>query len=149
MGLGQPRRVLWTEPLVICGFGEVGAALARFAVCSGRHPHRITVMEQDAARARLAVERGYRVVSSDATSRPALRSAGVGVAGRIIICLGDDHALAAVRAARSLAPSAAIQVVLHHSRHECAATEAGADVVLPLPKLAGKLLAAAALSTTS
>lgn len=146
MGLGQPRCVLWTEPLVICGFGEVGSALARFAIGSGRHPHQVTVVEQDPERARLAGECGYRVVTSDPTSVPALRAAGVGVADRIIVCLADDQAIPAVHAARSLAPRAVIQVVLRHRRHEEAATEAGADVVLPLSKLAGKLLAAAALS---
>ena len=146
MGLGQPRRVLWTEPLVICGFGEVGSTLARFAVSCGRHPHQVTVVEQDPERARRAGDYGYRVVTSDPASAAALRAAGAGVAGRIIVCLDDDQAIPAVRAARSLAPRAVIQVVLRHREHEGAATEAGADVVLPLSRLAGKLLAAAALS---
>ena len=137
--------MLWTEPLLICGFGETGSALARFALGNGRYPHQVTVIEQDPDRARQAADCGYRVVTSDATAAPALRTAGAGVAGRIIICLGDGPAVSAVLSARPLAPGALIQVVLRQAGHEGAATEAGADVVLPLSKLAGKLLAAAAL----
>ena len=137
--------MLWTEPLLICGFGETGSALARFALGNGRYPHQVTVIERDPDRASEAADCGYRVVTSDATAAPVLRAAGAGVAGRIIICLGDDQAVSAVHAARSRAPGALIQVVLRQSGHEDAATEAGADLVLPVSRLAGKLLAAAAL----
>ncbi|HEY5722368.1 MAG TPA: NAD(P)-binding protein [Allosphingosinicella sp.] len=148
MGLRQPHRVLWVEPLLICGFGEVGSALARFALGSGRHPHQIIVIDQDPERARRAGDCGYRAVASDPTSAPALRAAGIGSAGRIIICLADDEAVAAVHAVRSLAPRASIQVVLRDRRLEGAAAKAGADLVLPLSKLAGTLLADAALRSS-
>lgn len=145
MGLGQLRHVLWSEPFVICGFGEVGSTVARCALSAGRHPHQVTIVEQDKTRARRASDCGYRVVASDATSASVLRSAGIGVAARIVVCLGHERAADTVRAARSLAPSAAIHVVVDHADDGRSAIEAGADGVLPLSKLAGKLLAEAAL----
>lgn len=135
--------MLWTEPLVICGFGEMGSAVARFAIAGGRHPHQIVVVEQDEARARLARSCGYRTVVSDAACEAALRSAGVGVASRIIICLvRDDRAAQAAGAARSLAPSASIEVVVADPAAERAVRDAGADMVLSLSRIAGSLLAA-------
>jgi Trk K+ transport system NAD-binding subunit len=144
-GSGNSARVLWTEPFVICGFGEVGSTVARCAVKAGRHPHQVTVVERDAARARRASDCGYRVVAADARSAPVLHSAGAGVAARIVVCLGHDRAAETVRAARSLAPNAAIHVVLAGSGEGLSAMQAGADGVLSISKLGGKLLADAAL----
>lgn len=141
--------MLWTEPLLICGFGDVGSTVARFALSNGRHPHQVTVVEQDAELAQLAQACGHRIINSDATLVRTLRSAGAGVAATIIICVGDEDVLDAVQAARSVAPEASIQVVLNRSDDERAVMAAGADTVLNLSKIAGKLLADAALGAST
>lgn len=149
LGWGNARRVLWTEPLVICGFGEMGSAVARFALGSGRHPHQIVVVEQEETRARLARTLGHRVVVSDATAERTLRSAGVARAATVVICLGDEMSVQAVQAARALAPGAAIRVVIDDSAAEREAADAGADMVLSLSRMAGRALAASVLSHTA
>ena len=141
--------MLWTEPLVICGFGDVGSTVARAALSNGRHPHQVTVVEQDAARAELARAGGHRIINSDATLVETLRSAGADAAATIVICLGDEEVLDAVHAARSVARQAFIQVVLNRSGEERAITAAGADTILNLSKIAGKLLADAALGAST
>ena len=144
--MGHVQRVLWTEPLILCGFGQVGSAAARAASLAGRHPHRITVVESNRERARSAARSGYRVVMGDAATSEALASAGAGVARSIIICIGDSQAAAATKIARDLSPGATIHVVLETQDHEEQAVAAGADGVLPLSRICGILLADAALS---
>lgn len=141
--------MLWTEPLVICGFGDVGSTVARFALSNGRHPHQVTVVEQDAARSQQAEARGHRIVNSDATLERTLRSAGADVAATIIICLGDEDLLDAIHAARAVAPEASIEAVLNRSDNEREVIAAGADTVLNLSKIAGMLLAHAALGAST
>ena len=143
--LGQRRGVLWTEPLVICGFGAVGSAVARFALGGGRHAHQIVVVEREEARARLARALGHRVIVADATCEQTLRSAGVALASTIAVCLGGEGSVQAVQAARSLAPGAAIRVVVDDSAAERDVSDVGADLVLTLSGIAGKALAASVM----
>lgn len=134
--------MLWTEPLVICGFGEVGERVAAAAVASGVLPHRISVVEQDDDRLRLAASRGYRISIWPSALGEAIRLLGAGRAGKVVICLSDEFVADAVATVRSGCPYARVEVILSSPERERAVAEAGADLVLSLSRLAGKLLAA-------
>ena len=138
--------MLWTEPLVICGFGDVGKRVAASAVANGVLPHRISVIERDRERLRLAAACGYRTVAGDPAFSDAIRFLGAAAARKVVICLSDELAAEAVRAVRVVSPHACVQVVLERSEAENAVAMAGADLVLPLSRLAGRLLAASAMS---
>jgi voltage-gated potassium channel Kch len=138
--------MLWTEPLVICGFGEVGERVAASAVASGVLPHRISVIDRDRERLGRAAGCGYRTVAGDPAFSDAIRSLGDAAASKVVICLGDELAAEAVGAVRRVSPRACVQVVLETSDAENAVARAGADLVLPLSRLAGRLLAASAMS---
>lgn len=140
--------MLWTEPFVICGFGEVGATVARIAVESGRQPHQILVVENDRTRAQYAADRGYRTLVADATDIVSIGPTAFSAAGVIIICLEDTKAPAAIQVARALTGDAAIRVILNDSRQERRTLDAGADTILSLSSLAGKLLADSVLPRT-
>lgn len=134
--------MLLTEPLVIWGFGEVGERVAASAVASGVLPHRISVLEQEDDRLRLAASRGYRISSGSSALGEAIRSLGAAMPRKVVICLADEFAADAVGTVRSACPHVRVEVVLETPEHEQAVAEAGADLVLPLSRLAGKLLAA-------
>jgi len=138
--------MLWTEPLVICGFGDVGERIAASAVVNGVFPHRIAVIEPDPERLRRAAARGYRSVAAGCDLSDTIRSLGATAARKVVICLADELAAEAVRAVRLVSPRACVQVVLETSEAENAIAMAGADLVLPLSRLAGRLLAASAMS---
>lgn len=131
---------------MICHFGEVGERVAASAVASGVLPHRISVIDRDRERLRRAAGCGYRTVAGDPAFSDALRSLDHAGAGKVVICLADELAAEAVRAVRVVSPHACVQVILETSDAENAVAMAGADLVLPLSRLTGRLLALSAIS---
>jgi voltage-gated potassium channel Kch len=138
--------MLWTEPLVICGFGEVGEEVAASAVASGVLPHRISVIDRDPERLIHAARFGYRTVAGAPPLDEVIRSLGGAATSKVVICLADELAAEAVSAVRVVSPNACVQVVLETSDVEKAVAMAGADLVLPMSRLAGRLLAASAMN---
>lgn len=131
---------------MIFGFGEMGEEVAASAVASGVLPHRISVTDRDQERLMRAARWGYRAVAGDTAVGDVVRSLGGAAASKVVICLADDLAAEAVRTVRVVSPNACVQVVLETSDAENAVAMAGADLVLPLSRLAGRLLAASATS---
>lgn len=138
--------MLWTEPLVICGFGEVGEEVAASAVASGVLPRRISVIDRDPERLIHAARCGYRTVAGAPPLDEVIRSLGGAATSKVVICLADELAAEAVSAVRVVSPNACVQVVLETSDVEKAVAMAGADLVLPMSRLAGRLLAASAMN---
>lgn len=137
------------EPFVICGFGTIRAAVAACAIKKSGKGSDITIIEVNHQRARNARKLGYGVVEADATTSRGLRTGGAGVASEIVICIGDGQAPVAVRRARAIARDARIQVVLHRSDNENAVVEAGADAVVSISRLFGRMLAESVLKSIS
>jgi voltage-gated potassium channel Kch len=138
--------MLWTEPLVICGFSEVGEEVAASTVASGVLPHRISVIDRDPARLMRAARCGYRTVASVAPFEEVIRSLGGAATSKVVICLADELAAEAVSAVRVVSPNACVQVILETSEVETAVAMAGADLVLSMSRLAGRMLAASAMN---
>lgn len=128
------------RPLVICGFGRVGAAVAQ-ASLRFRSPGEISIIDLDHERFEGARLQGYRSIAGDASLVRTLRIAGVGGAADIIICMDAPAATSVVRATRMLSSLARVQVVVSGKSDREALLDAGADDVLVLSALAGALLA--------
>lgn len=116
--------------VIICGYGRIGQMLAR-ELRGGRLD--CVVIERDEARVRLAIERGFFAMQSDATTEDALDEAGIARARVLATVLPDDAANVFITlSARSL--NADLTII---ARGEAPSTErkliqAGADrVVLP------------------
>lgn len=131
--------------IIIVGFSRVGLALAEAWLAKGLSPTSISTIEADVGKVEAARERGCRTVHADASEVSSLRVAMVGPALRVAVCIGDQPALGMVRAIRSIAPDALLQVVVQDGTLKASLKEAGADEVLVLGVLAGQLLARSVL----
>lgn len=131
---------------MICGFGEVGEGVAASAVASGVLQHQILVIDQNQEHLRRAAGCGYRTVAGDPPFVDAISPLGGTPTRKVVICVDDALAAETVRALRVASPHACVQVVLETSEAEDAVAIAGADLVLSLSRLAGRLMAASAMS---
>jgi voltage-gated potassium channel len=116
--------------VIVCGFGRLGAVLARSLSASSAG---FVVLEENEARATEARLQGYLCIHGDATSEAALLAAGVARAHALTTVLSNDALNVFITlSARALNPNLSIV-----ARGELASTEkkllqAGADkVVLP------------------
>lgn len=126
--------------LVICGFGRLGRAVVDASAAAGSASH-IWVVERDHDRAEVARRRGLNVVCGNAADSHTQRIARVGSAADIAICIDPPETEAIVRVARSLSPTAHIQVGISEPSCLREITSAGANRILVLSTIAGKLLA--------
>lgn len=131
---------------MICGFSEVGEEVAASTVASGVLPHRISVIDRDPERLMRAARCGYRTVAGVGPLEEVIRSLGGAATSKVVICLADELAAEAVSAVRVVSPNACVQVILETSEVETAVAMAGADLALPMSRLAGRLLAASAMN---
>jgi Trk K+ transport system NAD-binding subunit len=132
--LSEKRR-LRTGQVVICGYGEVGATVRQAVTQAGID---CTVVDtRDIP--------GVDVVG-DVTEPEVLEEAGIGDAGSVILALGDDTlAIFATLVIRQLAPE--VEVVARANEIDSVQKlyRAGADYVLALPTVSGRMLASTIL----
>jgi Trk K+ transport system NAD-binding subunit len=116
--------------VVVLGAGEVGSA-ARAAV-TGAGVDVTTVDRTDGE--------GVDVVG-DATARDTLRTAGVGEADAVVVCLPDDTAtLLATATVRTLDPTVEVLVRVNDTDTAARALRAGADYVLSVPRVSARMV---------
>ena len=123
------------QDVVMAGYGDVGQA-----VCDALHSARITcriidVLEQEAVD-----------VVGNATEAAVLKEAGIEDAGAFIVSLSTDtDAIFATLVARKLNPTVEIIARANDAENASKLYAAGADYVLPLTTVAGRMLAASIL----
>ncbi len=124
---------------VVCGWGRMGRAVVDELRRSGRS---LVVVESDPDKARHLQEREIPIVEGDATSESILRSAGVGRARGLVVCLRDDaHNVYTVLTARSLNARLFIVARASEDGAEDRLRRAGADRVVNPYRLGGIRLA--------
>ncbi|SFB71682.1 Trk K+ transport system, NAD-binding component [Halobiforma haloterrestris] len=117
--------------VVVAGYGEVGGTVSE----------RLRGSAVDCTVVDLEDDEGVDVVGN-ATDEEVLRRAGIEAASSFVIAIADDaEAILSVLVARELAPELDIVVRMNDSANEAKARRAGADYVLNLPDISGRLLA--------
>lgn len=116
--------------VIICGFGRLGAVLARSLSASSAG---FVVLESSEARAADARQQGHLCIHGDATSEAALHAAGVTRAHALATVLSNDALNVFITlSARALNPTLSIVARGEVSSTESKLLHAGADkVVLP------------------
>ncbi|XGI83367.1 TrkA family potassium uptake protein [Halorutilales archaeon Cl-col2-1] len=130
--LAEARRHRRTrENVVIAGLGEVGSTVRRHAENSGIDT---TVID---------VNDGENVdVVGDAADEEALREAGIEDAAALIVALPDDtSAIFTTLIAREINPDVEIIVRANRSESQTKLYRSGADYVLALPTVSGRVVA--------
>ena len=115
---------------VVCGFGQLGAELARTLAASSAG---FVILEESEARAAEARRLGYLCIQGDATSETILLAAGITRAHALATVLGNDALNVFITlSARALNPSLSIIASGELASTESKLLQAGADkVVLP------------------
>lgn len=132
--LSKERR-LTSGTVVLAGFGEVGSTVGRHL--SGEAIEATVVDRQDKPRVD---------VIGDVRDRSTLREAGVMDAGAVILALGDDtETVFATLVIRELDPTVQIVARANESANVGKIYRAGADYVLALETISGRLLASTIL----
>ena len=117
--------------VVIAGHGEVGSTVSERLRASGTECTVIDVVDGE----------GVDVVGN-ATDEDVLREAGVENATAFVVAIADDaEAILSALVARELAPDLDIVARMNDADNEVKARRAGADYVLTLPDISGRLLA--------
>jgi voltage-gated potassium channel len=131
----------FSEYILICGFGMLGASTGRELRRRNVRPGNVSVIEVEHGRFEEARKFGFRSILGDAADANRLRVACVGVATRIMVCVTDEAAAAVTKAARGLAPSATIVAALRTVEQREAVLSAGANEVIVLSRMTGEMLA--------
>lgn len=117
--------------VVVAGFGEVGSTVAE----------KLRFGETDCAVVDIEETEGVDTVG-DATEEDVLREAGIEDATAFVSAVqGDDVAILSVIVARELVPDIDIIARVNQSENENKIRRAGADYVLSLPEISGRILA--------
>ncbi|WP_049928515.1 potassium channel family protein [Halopiger goleimassiliensis] len=117
--------------VVVAGHGEVGGTVSAVMRDAGVDCTVVDVEDGD----------GVDVVGS-ATDEETLRRAGIESATTFVVAIADDaEAILSVLVARELASDLDVVVRMNDSDNEAKARRAGADYVLNLPDISGRLLA--------
>jgi Trk K+ transport system NAD-binding subunit len=125
-----------TQPeVVIAGYGEVGSTVKETLDASDA---RCTVID-------IEDSEGVDVVG-DATEEDILREAGIEDATAFVVTVqGDDQAIMTVLVARELVSDTDVVARVNDTDSESKIRQAGADYVLSLPEISGRILAAEVL----
>ena len=117
--------------VIVAGHGEVGSTV------------RERLEHSDAECTVLDIEDGEGVdVVGNATDEDVLREAGIETATAYVVAIASDaEAILSVLIARELAPDLDVVVRVNDAANEAKARRAGADYVLSLPDISGRLLA--------
>lgn len=132
--LSEERRVTGDE-VVVAGYGEVGATV-------------VETLSNDAVEATVVdrEERPAVDVVGDVRDRSTLRAAGIGDASAAILALGDDtETVFATLVLRELDPSIQIVARANEAENVGKIYRAGADYVLALETISGRMLASTIL----
>lgn len=108
---------------------------------SRHHPQDIIVIERDFTLYKTARALNFRAVWGDATDIKTLRVAQVGIAGHVVVCVGDLNGPKVVQTIRELTRSARVRAGASVPQYRNALKAAGADDVVVLSDVAGVLLA--------
>ena len=116
---------------IVCGYGRVGAQIARLLAARERT---LVVIDADPDVVARAADDGYLAVAGDSTEDDTLHLAAVERAGTLVVCLGDDAAaISTVLSARVLNPTMRIVARANAASSEAKLQRAGCDrVVNPL-----------------
>jgi Trk K+ transport system NAD-binding subunit len=132
--LSEERR-LTGDTVVVAGLGEVGSTVVRTL---SDESVEATVVDRD--------ELPDVDVVGDVRERTTLRAAGVGDAGAVILALGDDTATVfATLVIRELDPTVQIVARANEAENVGKIYRAGADYVLALETISGRMLASTIL----
>ena len=138
---GRTRRM--HDHYVVCGFGRVGAEIARELA---EHHVPFVIVDSLPARQALARERGYAAIAGDATEEPVLLEAGVERAKVLIAASDSDVGNVFVTiTARALNPTLFIIARAGTEPAEQRLRAAGANRVISPYQIAGRRMALAAV----
>jgi CPA2 family monovalent cation:H+ antiporter-2 len=118
------------EPhVILCGFGRVGQAIARFLQ---REQIPYIAIDSDTLRVREALAAGESVLFGDSRQRSLLRKAGLARARLLVIAFNNDKdALRILEEVRLLRPDLPVLVRTSDDRHWEALQRAGATGIVP------------------
>lgn len=124
-------RARWTKRVILAGYGEVGATVRK--VLDGENIETTVVDERDAP--------GVDVVG-DVTEEGTLREAGIDDASALILAIGDDTTTVfSTLVAREASDDVEIVCRANETESVQKLYDAGADYVLALATVAGRMLA--------
>ena len=124
---------------ILCGFGRVGATVARELVHSGRKVVVIDVLPDSLGRAR---REGFLEVEGDATEEATLRAAGIERAKGLITTIDSDaHNVYVILSARAMNPGLFVVARANTADAETRLIQAGASRVVSPYTMAGHRLA--------
>ena len=124
---------------ILCGFGRVGATVARELVHAGRKVVVIDILPESLARAR---NEGFLPVEGDATEEATLKRAGIERAKGLITTIDSDaHNVYVILSARSINPKLFVVARANTADSEGRLMQAGADRVVSPYTMAGHRLA--------
>jgi voltage-gated potassium channel len=128
---------------ILCGFGRVGATVARELVHAGRKVVVIDVLSESLGRAR---KEGFLEVEGDATEEATLKRAGIERAKGLITTIDSDaHNVYVILSARSLNPKLFVVARANTTDSEGRLMQAGANRVVSPYTMAGHRLAELAI----
>jgi voltage-gated potassium channel len=128
---------------VICGYGRVGATVARELVHGGR---RVAVIDVNPESLAQAIRDGHDVVEGDATSDATLRQAGIERAGGLVTTIDSDaNNVYVTLSARALNPGLFIVARANLEGSEGKLLQAGANRVVSPYTRAGRQIAELAI----
>ena len=128
---------------VICGYGRVGATVARELVHGGR---RVVVIDVNAESLAEAIRDGHDVVEGDATSDATLRRAGIERSGGLVTTIDSDaNNVYVTLSARALNPDLFIVARANLEGSEAKLLQAGANRVVSPYTRAGRQIAELAI----
>jgi voltage-gated potassium channel len=124
---------------ILCGFGRVGATVARELLNSGRKVVVIDVLPESLGRAR---REGFLEVEGDATEEATLRAAGIERARGLITTIDSDaHNVYVILSARAMNPGLFVVARANTADAETRLIQAGASRVVSPYTMAGHRLA--------
>jgi voltage-gated potassium channel len=128
------------QHVVLCGYGRVGAQIARLLAARDLP---VVAIDTDERRIEEAVAAGLAVVEGSSTDDDVLRAAGIEGAGTLIVSLGSDaDAISTVLSARAMNAQMRIVARANATESEAKLLRAGADrVVNPLYQGAHRMAA--------
>ena len=124
---------------ILCGYGRVGATVARELVHSGLRVVVIDILPESLARAR---REGFLEVEGDATEEATLRAAGIDRAKGLITTIDSDaHNVYVILSARAMKPDLFVVARANTADAETRLIQAGANRVVSPYTMAGHRLA--------
>lgn len=132
------------EHIIVCGFGNTGAAAVKELLAKGTDPAKIIVIEHDESRACAATGCGVVAIQGNCTQETTLRDAVIEKAKALIIAAGrDDTSVLILLTARNLNPTISIIVSAKEEENIKLFRQGGAASVVAPSTFGGYALAAA------